>query len=184
MPNEWICAREKIGVDASRCIVIEDSLVGLRAAKEAHMKCIITYCESTDKVDFYKEGADAKIPNLGKVGLKDILGPLRANPHAEVLEGLRDAGKVSAPAAAAPVAAAPKAAAPAAAAPKAAAPAAAAPKAAFDAVEQTAIGDLKRRTSTLHESNEASLKQPSRPAAPARQLSWYPHAMILKPKLT
>jgi hypothetical protein len=139
--------------------VIEDSLVGLRAAKDANMKCVITYCESTDKVDFYTEGADAKLPNLGKVGLKELLGPLRSNPHAELLEGFRDTGKkVSAhiPAAA--------------------------PKAAFDAAEQKAIGDLKKRTNALHQRIESASNQKVSPApAPARVLSWYPHAMILKP---
>ncbi len=39
----------------SRCVVIEDSLVGLRAAKGAGMLCIITYTESTKNEDFYAE---------------------------------------------------------------------------------------------------------------------------------
>jgi beta-phosphoglucomutase-like phosphatase (HAD superfamily) len=40
-PNPMIYnkAQEIVGVDASRCIVIEDSLVGLRAAKAAGTSC-------------------------------------------------------------------------------------------------------------------------------------------------
>ena len=41
--------------------VVEDSLVGLRAAKAAGMKCVITYTEQTAAEDFYGEGADAKL---------------------------------------------------------------------------------------------------------------------------
>ena len=48
-------------------VVIEDSLVGLRAAKGAGMKCIITYTESTKDEDFYGEGADAVVADLSKV---------------------------------------------------------------------------------------------------------------------
>ena len=40
-------------------------------------RCIITYTESTESVDFYAEGADAKVPNLGSVTLKDIFDPMR-----------------------------------------------------------------------------------------------------------
>jgi beta-phosphoglucomutase-like phosphatase (HAD superfamily) len=42
-------------VKSGRCVVIEDSLVGLRAAKGAGMRCIITYTESTKNEDFYGE---------------------------------------------------------------------------------------------------------------------------------
>lgn len=59
-----------------RCVVVEDSLVGLRAAKGAGMKCIITYTESTKDCDFYAEGADAVVEDLSKVNLDDIFKPL------------------------------------------------------------------------------------------------------------
>ena len=34
-----------VGVPADRCVVIEDSIVGLKAAKGAGMRCIITYTD-------------------------------------------------------------------------------------------------------------------------------------------
>lgn len=43
------------GLGWGRCVVVEDSLVGLRAAKGAGMPCIITYTDSTKDQDFYKE---------------------------------------------------------------------------------------------------------------------------------
>ena len=45
-------------------MVIEDSLVGLRAAIGAGMRCLITYTPSTAAEDFYGEGAAAKVPDL------------------------------------------------------------------------------------------------------------------------
>lgn len=57
------------------------------------MKCIITYTASTEGEDFYGEGADAKVPELGsrKVTLDSIFGPLRTDGlKAELLAGIKD----------------------------------------------------------------------------------------------
>jgi hypothetical protein len=57
------------------------------------MKCIITYTTSTSDGDFYGEGADAKVPELGarKVDLESIFGPLREKGlEAEILSGIKD----------------------------------------------------------------------------------------------
>lgn len=86
-------AAKKIGLSSDRCVVIEDSLVGLRAAKGAQMKCVITYTDSTKNEDFYGEGADAKVPTLGErdVTLSSIFDPMRASgAHAQILEGMKD----------------------------------------------------------------------------------------------
>jgi beta-phosphoglucomutase-like phosphatase (HAD superfamily) len=69
-------AAERIGVAPSNCVVIEDSLVGLRAAKGAGMKCIITYTESTKEEDFYGEGADAVVADLANIDCNTIFEPL------------------------------------------------------------------------------------------------------------
>ena len=84
-------AAERLGLKNTDCVVIEDSLVGLRAAyaapghstllsfgraddglarvcarrKGAGMPCLITYTASTASEDFYGEGAAAKVPDLG-----------------------------------------------------------------------------------------------------------------------
>eukprot|EP00668_Euglena_longa_P002157 GGOE01002499.1.p1 GENE.GGOE01002499.1~~GGOE01002499.1.p1 ORF type:complete len:687 (-),score=113.08 GGOE01002499.1:95-1876(-) len=63
-PMIYNMARELLQLPASRCIVIEDSLVGLRAAKAAGMRCVITYTESTKDQDFFAEGADAVMADL------------------------------------------------------------------------------------------------------------------------
>lgn len=53
----------RLGVPASRSIVVEDSLIGLQAALGADMPCIITYTPSTKSQPF--EGAKAIFPELG-----------------------------------------------------------------------------------------------------------------------
>lgn len=58
------------------------------------MKCLITYTKSTESEDFYGQGADAKVPELGarSVDLKSIFGPMRASgtDDVEILIGKKD----------------------------------------------------------------------------------------------
>lgn len=76
-PMIYNTARERLGgLLPQNCVVIEDSLVGLRAAKGADMRCVITYTPSTEKEDFYGEGAAAKLSSLAGVSLTDIFRPL------------------------------------------------------------------------------------------------------------
>jgi len=92
-PLIYDTAARRLNVPADRCVVIEDSLIGLRAAVAAGMKCIITYTGSTSSVDFYGHGAKAKIPDLASanVTLEDIFGPLRTDGlDAELLVDVRD----------------------------------------------------------------------------------------------
>jgi HAD superfamily hydrolase (TIGR01509 family) len=92
-PEIYTTASARLGIPPERCVVVEDSLVGLRAAASAQMKCIITYTSSTATADFYGEGAAAKVPDLASRGvtLASIFDNLRANGlDADVLPGLKD----------------------------------------------------------------------------------------------
>jgi hypothetical protein len=46
-PIIYTTAAERMGVLPSECLVVEDSVVGLKAATGAGMRCIITYTRST-----------------------------------------------------------------------------------------------------------------------------------------
>lgn len=63
-PMIYNLARERLGLPADKCVVIEDSLVGLRAAVGASMNCIITPTTSTASANFTEEGAGAVVPAL------------------------------------------------------------------------------------------------------------------------
>ena len=65
-------AKDKLKVNPANVVVIEDSLVGLKAAKGANMKCLITYTEGTKEADFYGNGADAAVPSLKGITYSDI----------------------------------------------------------------------------------------------------------------
>lgn len=91
-PLIYNTAASRLNIDPSKCVVVEDSMVGLRAAKGAGMKCLITYTSSTAGEDFYGEGADAKVPELEKAGvtLQKIFGPLKEDLNAEILIDIKD----------------------------------------------------------------------------------------------
>eukprot|EP00537_Pseudo-nitzschia_pungens_P005978 CAMPEP_0172361084 /NCGR_PEP_ID=MMETSP1060-20121228/4978_1 /TAXON_ID=37318 /ORGANISM="Pseudo-nitzschia pungens, Strain cf. cingulata" /LENGTH=739 /DNA_ID=CAMNT_0013083245 /DNA_START=46 /DNA_END=2265 /DNA_ORIENTATION=+ len=98
-PMIYNAARDKLGIaKATNCVVVEDSSVGLAAAKAAGMRCIITYTESTSTEDFYGKGADAKVPDLvnngNPVTLSAIFEPVKGatddSDLPELLVGLKD----------------------------------------------------------------------------------------------
>eukprot|EP00271_Cylindrocystis_brebissonii_P008580 TRINITY_DN22970_c0_g2_i1.p1 TRINITY_DN22970_c0_g2~~TRINITY_DN22970_c0_g2_i1.p1 ORF type:complete len:353 (-),score=51.95 TRINITY_DN22970_c0_g2_i1:633-1670(-) len=70
-PTIYRVAAKILGVAPHRCMVIEDSLIGLQAALGAGMRCAITYTSSTKSQGF--EGASAVYPDMGQVRLKDLL---------------------------------------------------------------------------------------------------------------
>jgi len=61
-PAIYNLAATTLGVDPARCIVIEDSHIGLTAAKAAGMTCVVTTSGYTEKEDFAK--ADAVFPEI------------------------------------------------------------------------------------------------------------------------
>ncbi|XP_020083072.1 haloacid dehalogenase-like hydrolase domain-containing protein At4g39970 isoform X2 [Ananas comosus] len=69
-PSIYITAAEKLGVQSENCLVVEDSVIGLQAAKGAGMSCIITYTSSTANQDF--KDAIATYPDLSRVRLEDL----------------------------------------------------------------------------------------------------------------
>jgi len=73
-PDIYLLAAQTLGLDPAKTVVVEDSAIGLRAAKSARMKCIVTKSGYTSEEDFSK--ADLVFPNLGdgamQVTLKDL----------------------------------------------------------------------------------------------------------------
>jgi len=62
-PAIYILAATTLGVDPSSCVVVEDSTIGLAAAKAAGMKCIVTKSGYTAQEDFAT--ADAVFDCIG-----------------------------------------------------------------------------------------------------------------------
>ena len=96
-PMIYNMASEMINLDPSKCIVIEDSIVGLKAAKGANMNCIITYTPNSKNGDFYGTGADAVVSDLGMITLKDVFSSLASGEGAKgILKGVREEPLVNA----------------------------------------------------------------------------------------
>lgn len=62
-PAIYVLAASTLGVDPSSCVVVEDSAIGLAAAKAAGMKCIVTKSGYTADEDFLN--ADAVFDCIG-----------------------------------------------------------------------------------------------------------------------
>ncbi|KIZ07442.1 Protein cbbY, chromosomal [Monoraphidium neglectum] len=71
-PAIYLLAAKELGVSPARCVVVEDSRIGLRAAKSAGMTCIVTKSSYTQNEDF--TGADAVFDSLdaGEVTLAKL----------------------------------------------------------------------------------------------------------------
>lgn len=61
-PAIYLLAADTLGVDPAACVVIEDSHIGLTAAKSAGMRCIVTLSAYTASEDFTQ--ADRIVPDL------------------------------------------------------------------------------------------------------------------------
>ena len=95
-PMIYNLAQKLVGLPPDRCVVIEDSLVGLRAAKAAGMKCIITPTESTQNCDFFAEGADAVVQDLSGVKIDAIFDTIFSGAkNVTDLTGKHPAGKTA-----------------------------------------------------------------------------------------
>jgi HAD superfamily hydrolase (TIGR01509 family) len=70
-PDIFLYAAKQLQVDPSECLVIEDSITGVRAAKAANMFCI----RIVPKNNPHRESlADITVEEYGEIDLKNILG--------------------------------------------------------------------------------------------------------------
>eukprot|EP00775_Hariotina_reticulata_P003463 gene3463-3734_t len=65
-PAIYLLAAQELGVDPARCVVVEDSRIGMMAAKSAGMVCVITKSSYTQNEDF--GAADAVFDSIGEAG--------------------------------------------------------------------------------------------------------------------
>ena len=68
-PLVFLLAAEKLGVEPAKCLVIEDAIAGVAAAKSAGMKCIaVTNSHPRDKL----KQADLVVDTLENVSINDL----------------------------------------------------------------------------------------------------------------
>jgi sugar-phosphatase len=71
-PDVFLSAANSLGVAPANCLVFEDSLNGVKAAKAAGMKCIAVPEEPYDEVAFAAANPDRVVPSLTEVHWHDI----------------------------------------------------------------------------------------------------------------
>uniref|UniRef100_A0A0E0NU55 Thioredoxin domain-containing protein n=1 Tax=Oryza rufipogon TaxID=4529 RepID=A0A0E0NU55_ORYRU len=71
-PDIFLAASKTLGVDTDECIVIEDALAGVQAAKAAEMRCIAVM--TTLEEDALQQASPSLIrKNIGDISIRDIL---------------------------------------------------------------------------------------------------------------
>ncbi len=77
-PQVFLVAAEKLGVAPSRCLVVEDAVAGVQAAKAGGMKCIaVRFVGHHPAAKLQDAGADLVVDSLTKVSVADVLALLR-----------------------------------------------------------------------------------------------------------
>ena len=88
-PQVFLVAAEKLGVPPNRCVVLEDAVAGVEAAKAGGMKCVaVTFVghHSADKLK--AAGADRVVKSFTEITADDVIGLFaepskRSAPHPE-----------------------------------------------------------------------------------------------------
>uniref|UniRef100_A0A0E0NU60 Thioredoxin domain-containing protein n=1 Tax=Oryza rufipogon TaxID=4529 RepID=A0A0E0NU60_ORYRU len=88
-PDIFLAASKTLGVDTDECIVIEDALAGVQAAKAAEMRCIAVM--TTLEEDALQQASPSLIrKNIGDISIRDILYG-GSNAYHKILNGATNA---------------------------------------------------------------------------------------------
>src|SRR5213078_1730591 len=77
-PQVFLRVAEKLGVEPGRCVVLEDAVAGVEAAKAGGMKCIaVRFVGHHPEAALRQAGAELVVPNLEAVSvqtMRDLFG--------------------------------------------------------------------------------------------------------------
>lgn len=72
-PEVFLAAAEKLGVAPARCLVFEDAVAGVQAAKAGGMKCVaVRFVGHHPAEALAKAGADRVVDSLEQVSVQDV----------------------------------------------------------------------------------------------------------------
>jgi beta-phosphoglucomutase len=72
-PQVFQVAAERLGVPPSRCVVVEDAVAGVQAARAGGMKCIaVTFVGHHPEASLRQAGADLVVRNLEEVSVQAV----------------------------------------------------------------------------------------------------------------
>jgi beta-phosphoglucomutase len=77
-PQVFLVAAERVGVPPSRCVVLEDAIAGVQAAKAGGMKCIgVTFVGHHPAEKLREVGADRIVSSFTEVTAEEVLALIR-----------------------------------------------------------------------------------------------------------
>jgi beta-phosphoglucomutase len=80
-PQVFLVAAERLGVPPPRCLVLEDAVAGVQAARAGGMRCIaVRFVGHHPEAALKQAGADLVVPSLEQVSAETVLGLLRRPP--------------------------------------------------------------------------------------------------------
>jgi beta-phosphoglucomutase len=72
-PQVFQVAADRLGVSPHRCIVLEDAVAGVEAAKAGGMKCVaVTFVGHHPEAALRRAGADLVVPSLEAVSAQTL----------------------------------------------------------------------------------------------------------------
>ncbi len=96
-PQVFQVAAERLKMPATRCVVVEDAVAGVEAAKAGGMKCIaVRFAGQHSGSALAKAGADLVVASLEEVTVDMVRGVLTSTPGGSRKRGLKSCGKASA----------------------------------------------------------------------------------------
>ncbi len=73
-PEVFLTAASRLGVAPAHCLVLEDAVAGVEAAKAGGMKCVaVRFVGHHPEVKLRQAGADRVVESLKEIGYSDIL---------------------------------------------------------------------------------------------------------------
>ena len=79
-PEVFLSAASKLGVDPIRCVVFEDAVAGVEAARAGGMRCVAVAFVGHHPVDKLRAaGADLVVRSLEEVTVEQISGLVKMN---------------------------------------------------------------------------------------------------------
>jgi len=76
-PQVFLVAAEKLGIPSGRCVVFEDAVAGVEAAKAGGMKCVaVTFVGHHPAEMLRAAGADRVVKSFSELGPDDVVGLL------------------------------------------------------------------------------------------------------------
>jgi beta-phosphoglucomutase len=72
-PQVFLVAAERLGVEPKRCVVLEDAVAGVQAARAGEMKCVAVRFVGHHSADaLQKAGADRVVQSLEEIDVEAV----------------------------------------------------------------------------------------------------------------